>query len=535
MLKALSIVLMLLMPTLMLVTSAYSPSYVWEIPVQTNRPYYTVGDMVHINGTVTYGGQPRQSIDVAIVLKLSGSSTPYYTGTRTTDSNGEFNASVGLSGPNAKLGEFIVNATASTPDHMPCTNQTAFQLIDRIYIKASGDVEPASAPISRNGDVYSLTGNISGNFADGIVGERNDIILNGMGFTLNGKGLANSNGIYLASVSNVTIENISIESFQDGVNQYLSPDCHIVDTNLFSNGNGIYYQQASSNTIEGNNITKNSYAGILLDGSNDNNISGNSLTNTITSNFGAISLRGSSNDNNIVNNNFVNNTLYGVYIEASYSNNIFHNNFFNNTRQGFVTPDSSGNVWDNGYPSGGNYWSDYAGVDTYSGPNQNLTGSDGMGDTPYTINATTHDIDNYPLMNTWNPTETSIIVKGVPFSVTTATNATITQVDSTPNNLNFTATGAPGSKGYLLIIVPKGANTTELKVFVNGTELTTPLPLISENGTHYFIYCELSFSTLQITVPFVVPVVPVGTLAATILMISVFGVYVKLGRKKITA
>jgi len=39
-------------------------------------------------------------------------------------------------------------------------------------------------------------------------------------------------------------------------------------------------------------------------------------------------------------------------------------------------------IWDNGYPSGGYYWSDYNGTDSYSGPYQDLTGSDGIGDTP---------------------------------------------------------------------------------------------------------------------------------------------------------
>jgi len=54
------------------------------------------------------------------------------------------------------------------------------------------------------------------------------------------------------------------------------------------------------------------------------------------------------------------------------------------------------NVWDDSYPSGGNYWSNYAGTDLYSGPYQNITGSDGIGDTPYIIDA--NNRDNYPLM-----------------------------------------------------------------------------------------------------------------------------------------
>lgn len=43
------------------------------------------------------------------------------------------------------------------------------------------------------------------------------------------------------------------------------------------------------------------------------------------------------------------------------------------------------NVWDNDYPSGGNYWSDYKGFDYFSGPYLNETGSDGIGDMPHVI------------------------------------------------------------------------------------------------------------------------------------------------------
>jgi len=45
------------------------------------------------------------------------------------------------------------------------------------------------------------------------------------------------------------------------------------------------------------------------------------------------------------------------------------------------------NIWDNGYPSGGNYWSDYSDVDL---------NSDGIWDHPYVIDA--DNIDRYPLV-----------------------------------------------------------------------------------------------------------------------------------------
>lgn len=65
---------------------------------------------------------------------------------------------------------------------------------------------------------------------------------------------------------------------------------------------------------------------------------------------------------------------------------IYHNNFLDN----IVQATDSGEIasrWDNGYPDGGNFWSDYTGTD--------LNG-DGIGDTPYVISTTSMDM--YPLM-----------------------------------------------------------------------------------------------------------------------------------------
>jgi parallel beta-helix repeat protein len=61
-------------------------------------------------------------------------------------------------------------------------------------------------------------------------------------------------------------------------------------------------------------------------------------------------------------------------------------------------------TWNSPYPIGGNFWTGYAGSDRFSGVFQNLSGADGIGDTPYTVaNAT----DEYPLIHAWtNPAVT---------------------------------------------------------------------------------------------------------------------------------
>ena len=85
----------------------------------------------------------------------------------------------------------------------------------------------------------------------------------------------------------------------------------------------------------------------------------------------------------------------GLYLTSSSGNEIYHNNFIFNAPQGWDGPET--NTWDDSYPSGGNYWSGYAGVDQYSGPNQDQPGSDGIGDVPRPVDAI--DEDRYPLMS----------------------------------------------------------------------------------------------------------------------------------------
>lgn len=93
--------------------------------------------------------------------------------------------------------------------------------------------------------------------------------------------------------------------------------------------------------------------------------------------------------------NTLNMVDYGIYLYSSSYNSIYHNNFLTNASRIFIS--NSNNTWDNGYPSGGNYWSNYTGIDNYSGPYQNETGSDGIGDAPLQIDQ--YNKDNYPLIS----------------------------------------------------------------------------------------------------------------------------------------
>jgi len=112
----------------------------------------------------------------------------------------------------------------------------------------------------------------------------------------------------------------------------------------------------------------------------------------------------------IIRNNIIRNNAYGIYLPESAGNNIYHNNFVNNTVQADVVTPNYNNTWDNGYPSGGNYWSEYTDVDNNSGPYQNITGTpDGIWDNPYIINE--NNTDRYPFANLCDDTPPTI---GIP-------------------------------------------------------------------------------------------------------------------------
>ena len=262
-----------------------------------------------------------------------------------------------------------------------------------IYIRADGSIE-GTDKINRDGDIYTLTGNIP----SGIRVQKSYIIVDGAGYTLQGDGEihgpADIRGMELEIVEckNVTIENLKIKEFTRGIRLTDSSDCLIYQNILANNSIGIemgYVDESYSNnnTVSGNLIKENN-AGIRLIYGSSNTMS----ENNITANDEGISIWGTS-GNNIVRNNITNNNR-GVYFVTSGINIIHHNNFVNNTNDWWdygLTPwpfqlPFSVNIWDDG--NEGNYW------DTYNGTDDN---GEGIGDTPHELYQ--NNTDRYPLVN----------------------------------------------------------------------------------------------------------------------------------------
>ncbi|UCE73494.1 MAG: right-handed parallel beta-helix repeat-containing protein, partial [Methanomassiliicoccales archaeon] len=289
----------------------------------------------------------------------------------------------------------------------------------------------------------------------------NNVLNNGDGLaltlssntTVSNNTISNNNyyGIYLLWSSNNTVKDNDGSNNQDGMTLSYSSKNNITGNNFSNNRYGLHFVESSNNTISGNNIT-NSDSGIVLSQSLNNTIIDNnvlfslnkyglelffasenyiignnvsynmyafalsySLNNTITGNYVSnndvgVFIEDSSHNNTITGNDVLLQQDYGFFLWSSYNNSIYHNNIIDNSYQAFDNT-NNGNQWDNGYPMGGNYWSNYPGVDNLKGPNQDIPGRDGIGDTYYPIDSNSQD--NYPLIGPFPyfPTENYTILK----------------------------------------------------------------------------------------------------------------------------
>ncbi|MEM4215827.1 MAG: right-handed parallel beta-helix repeat-containing protein, partial [Candidatus Anstonellales archaeon] len=215
--------------------------------------------------------------------------------------------------------------------------------------------------------------------------------------------------IFLNNAPYTLIENNTIyQSNIDGIHLFMNSNCNITNNSITSNtqyGINLNYQ-SSNNIILYNTITNNGYSGLYILISVNNTIAGNTISDNTQN---GIYLFGYANENNITNNTISGNFFNGIRIEAGCSNNLIYNNILNNT---YNTYDDGTNYWNYSYcpggPNiiggqciGGNYYSDYDGIDDGSGspPIHNIAG-DGIGDNPdqYAIGGGTN-IDYMPLTN----------------------------------------------------------------------------------------------------------------------------------------
>ena len=274
-------------------------------------------------------------------------------------------------------------------------NVTA-QTASVITINADGSVSGTNL-IQHDGNHYTLTASLN-NIS--IIVECNNIVLDGGGFTLEGPGDWPTPAAINLTCSNVVVENFTIKNWEVGI--LGSWNGNVIAYNKVTNNERDIAIYADDYNLTGNNLASADYAVRII--GNHNNIFQNCIDNYgfafwINSDFGNLIV-----DNDITYKN-------PLVFDSNYNDRIYHNNFYNLIgRYENATIESerqtlSGTTpapWDNGFPSGGNYWSDY----NTSYPNASAINNTTIGNTPYLVCSSPLIFDRYPLLTPVNTSET---------------------------------------------------------------------------------------------------------------------------------
>ncbi len=264
----------------------------------------------------------------------------------------------------------------------------------------------------------------------------------------------------------------------------------ILNNTIVGNGGGTGMDLSGFHNaaIEGNCVIGFN-DGARFEGSFGNRVNKNTLASNAGFSLGLLSC-----DNTTVIGNNIENSSFGVWLSSSSQNNlIYHNSFINNSQQAYIETYCYPNAWDNGYPSGGNFWSDYDFSDLFSGQHQNETGSDGIGDKPYVL--VDNNTDYYPLMGRLSDFDATSEIH-----VQTICNSTISNFQFNGTAISFDVIGENGTNGFCRACIPTALMNGTYRVFVNGTEIPSPVLMDISNSTHTYLYFNYTHSTHEVII-----------------------------------
>jgi parallel beta-helix repeat protein len=156
-----------------------------------------------------------------------------------------------------------------------------------VYIRADGSIE-GTDKIQRSGDIYTLTGDISG----WIVVQKSYILLDGAGYSVQGNGtgvgidLSNNRGSDPSrpKISNVTVKNVQIVNFDCGIEHVNTSNNTIIGNYIADCFTGINVRGSPNNVLIKNNTSANNVNGISIAYSGGNQIiTENNMINDVVS------------------------------------------------------------------------------------------------------------------------------------------------------------------------------------------------------------------------------------------------------------
>lgn len=254
-------------------------------------------------------------------------------------------------------------------------------------ILSDGSIDPPTAPIQQKGETYTLTDDIVGYT---IAVERDNVVLDGGGYTLQGNG--NSTGVFIRNQNGVTVRNMKIRNHLRGI--WLLTDVyieqitgnHIVSGNNIANNDlGIFISYSYNNVLRNNQLNDNmrtlyvtysplgdDIASFINDVDASNTVNGkpvyywvNQQNKAVPPDAGYVGLISCTNIqvqnldltgnsqgvllvsttySTITKNNITNNGGYGIYLYKSSNNRISENSITSNENNGIYLVYSSYNI-----------------------------------------------------------------------------------------------------------------------------------------------------------------------------------------------
>ena len=305
-------------------------------------------------------------------------------------------------------------------------NLTSYSNDDGIKI-LYGDSNTVRDSVAHENDHYDFY------FRPNVIGDCNNRLINVTGSGGRPIGFYNQSvnlqdqefsALYLCNADNSILNNITIRGSDslnnNGLRMFYTDNLNLTDITSSHNFEGILLDDDTcSNTLRNIRCNDNHHQGIMVQYGSDHNrledvetrsngqcgiyplsCSLNNLTGVTSDSNGYAGIYVDRSFSTIINNSHITYNHVGINIGSSGSNQIY-NNYFCNDEEVWIGGTEYTNIWNVtnctgpnivGKPFiGGNYWSDYSGLDN---------NSDGFGDTPYNVNgAGESNIDYLPLFD----------------------------------------------------------------------------------------------------------------------------------------